>query len=284
MMIPKIIHYCWVSDDPYPGMIQRCVDSWKKVLPEYEIRRWTMEKVWYELEADGCIDGKTLVKDLYEQWLREAFEAKKYAFVADWVRFYALSKYGGIYLDSDVEVFRNFDDLLDLPYFLGFENGSCLEAAVIGARSGCGWVETCLVYYKHRRFVMADNSEMQKYIDRGEYISEPGYSVRPAPCIVAERLYRDYRVVAIKSKVGFVNDGGTVCVFPKHYFSFSNTAHGSENTERYCVHHGVGSWKPKRVQRNLKIWAAMESVLGHRMTGIIVKALKRMIGKRRNHE
>ena len=283
-MIPKIIHYCWVSDDPFPGKIQRCVDSWKKFLPEYEIRRWTMEKIWQELEAEGSTDGEGGAKGLYGQWVQETFDARKYAFVADWVRFYALSKYGGIYLDSDVEVFKRFDDLLDFPYFLGFENGSSLEAAVIGARSGRGWVETCLAYYKHRRFVLPDSSEMQKYIDRGEYISELGYSVRPCPCIVAERLERDYLVMAIKNKEGFVDDDGMVCVFPKHYFSFPDVTYGSKNNERYCVHHGVGSWKPKRVQRNLKIGAAMESVLGHRMTGLIVKAVKRMIGKGRNHE
>ena len=278
-MIPKVIHYCWVSDDPLPVKIQRCVDSWETHLPGYEIRRWTMDAIERELAEDGAEAGA-----LYGRWLQEAFVARKYAFVADWVRFYALGKYGGVYLDSDVEVFKSFDDLLDLPYFLGFENGSCLEAAVIGAQRGCRWIGACLAYYKGRSFVLSDSAEMRRYRDQGEYISELGYSVRPSPCIVAEVLSQGFRVTAIARKDGFIRDDAVVCVFPRHFFSFSSAATEAEKIERYCVHLGVGSWKPKSVQTNLKIGMALNAVFGAVVGGKLIVVLRRLrnCGRKRN--
>ena len=83
---------------------------------------------------------------------------KKYAFAADYIRFYALYHFGGIYLDSDVEVLKSFDDLLDLPYFMGEEKAQTPEAAIIGAEKGCDWIKLCLDYYKDRSFVNEDGS------------------------------------------------------------------------------------------------------------------------------
>ena len=87
-MIPKQIHLCWLSGDPYPAKIEKCLASWKKHLPDYEVVLWDTER--FDLES--------------VPWVKQAFEAKKYAFAADYIRFYALYNYGGIYLDSDVEV------------------------------------------------------------------------------------------------------------------------------------------------------------------------------------
>ena len=92
-MIPKRIHLCWLSGDPYPAKIGKCLASWKKHLPDYEVVLWDTKR--FDLESSP--------------WVKQAFEAKKYAFAADYIRFYALYNYGGIYLDSDVEVLRSFD-------------------------------------------------------------------------------------------------------------------------------------------------------------------------------
>ena len=100
-MISKVIHLCWLSGDPYPEKIKKCIDSWKRVLSDYEIILWDTKR----FDLDSSI------------WVKQAFEAKKYAFAADYIRFYALYHYGGIYMDSDVEVLKSFDDLLHLPYF-----------------------------------------------------------------------------------------------------------------------------------------------------------------------
>ena len=100
-MIPKIIHSCWLSGDPFPEDIQRCIDSWKAILPEYKIILW--DKNRFDINS--------------VPYVKEAFEAKKYAFCADYIRIYALYKYGGIYLDSDVMVYKSFDPFLNLHAF-----------------------------------------------------------------------------------------------------------------------------------------------------------------------
>ena len=105
-MIPKIIHYCWLSDDPFPSVIQQCIDSWKKNMPDYTIKRWST--------ANFDISSVQLV--------REAYAANKYAFAADYIRCYALYTEGGIYLDSDVIVHKDLTELLD-----GYDYVSAIE-------------------------------------------------------------------------------------------------------------------------------------------------------------
>ena len=104
-MIPKIIHYCWLSGEPIPWQLQICMASWKKYLPEYEFMMWDTQR----------FDINSLL------WTKQAFEAKKYAFAADYIRLYAVYTYGGIYLDMDVEVRHPFDFLLDEDCMLGYE-------------------------------------------------------------------------------------------------------------------------------------------------------------------
>jgi mannosyltransferase OCH1-like enzyme len=95
-MIPKRLHLCWLSGDPFPPLIQHCVESWKRHLPDYEIVRWDSNS--FDLN--------------HATWVREAFNNKKYAFAADYIRLFALHKMGGIYLDADVEVTGSFEDFV----------------------------------------------------------------------------------------------------------------------------------------------------------------------------
>lgn len=98
-MIPKRIHLCWLSGDPYPQKIQKCIDSWKIHLPDYEIMLWDLKRF-----------------DIAQvPWVEQAFQGQEVCFCRDYIRLYALYNYGGIYLDSDVEVLKSFDPLLDLP-------------------------------------------------------------------------------------------------------------------------------------------------------------------------
>ena len=107
-MIPKVIHLCWLSGDKYPAAIQRCIDTWHKNLPDYDIWIWDAHR--FDLQSS--------------RWVRQAYEAKKYAFAADYIRLYALYNYGGIYLDSDVLIFEDLQEMYNLPfnnnYILGF--------------------------------------------------------------------------------------------------------------------------------------------------------------------
>ena len=147
-MIPKVIHYCWLSDDPLPDKLQYCINSWHKYLPDYKVIRWDLKRF-------------PLDKSL---WVKQAFERKRYAFAADYIRLYALATEGGIYLDSDVEVLKPFDDLLHLPYFVCKENSpQGIEAAIIGAESNTPWVLRCLEYYNGKSFLSIDGKEQRKF-------------------------------------------------------------------------------------------------------------------------
>ena len=110
-----------------PDMAYRCIDSWKKYLPEYEIHLWN----------ENNFDVKNSVT-----YVMEAYEAKKFAFVADYVRLFALYSKGGIYLDIDVEVLKSFNDLLELNAFSGFENEVEITTGIIASKKKGAW-ENC---------------------------------------------------------------------------------------------------------------------------------------------
>ena len=140
-MIPKIIHYCWLSNDPIPEELQFYIQTWKKYFSDYEFVKWDFTRF---NKSDSI-------------WVSQAFDNKKYAFAADYIRLYAIYHYGGIYLDSDVEVLNSFNDYLNLKTMIGWQyNHRGLEVAVFGAEKGQEWVGKCLDYYKDRPFIKAD--------------------------------------------------------------------------------------------------------------------------------
>lgn len=212
-MIPKIIHFCWLSHDPYPEKIQKCMDSWRKQLPDYEFVHWNFERFPH---------GKS-------KWVDQAFECKKYAFAADYIRVFALYNYGGIYLDTDVEVLKSFDDLLDLPYFIGKENSHVgIEAAVLGCEKGNYLIKSVLDSYEGQDFIQQD----------GRLRVEP-MPVRFRACIDAR-----YSIHEIQDKTDFVYNNHFINVFPQDYFSPKRfDTNEIEATERtYSIHHFTATW------------------------------------------
>lgn len=139
-MIPKIIHYCWLSNDPIPDKLQECMNSWKEKLQGYKFMLWNFDR--FDINSS--------------LWVKQAFEAKKYAFAADYIRLYSVYHYGGIYLDMDVKVLKSFDDLLEQPSFIGFEQDRKMEAAVFGASKHSKWIAKMLEYYSNKVFYGED--------------------------------------------------------------------------------------------------------------------------------
>ena len=116
-MIPKIIHYCWFGGKNLPPLAKRCIASWKKYLPDYEIKEWN------ESNFDiNCCD-----------YVREAYQAKKWAFVTDYVRLFVLVNEGGIYMDTDVEVIGSLDYFLENEAFSGLENSSYISTGIMAS-------------------------------------------------------------------------------------------------------------------------------------------------------
>lgn len=137
MAIPKVIHYCWLSSEPYPDLVRKCMESWQRYLPDYQFVLWDREKI----------------KEINCSWVNSAIDARKWAFAADYIRLHALYNYGGIYLDCDVEVIKPFDDLLERSYFVGREtHKNVIEAAVIGAEPSLNWLKDALDWYESKEF------------------------------------------------------------------------------------------------------------------------------------
>ena len=137
MSIPKIIHYCWFGPKEIPEMEKACIESWGKILPEYKIMFWN----------ESSFD----IEDI--PYVKEASEKKKYAFVSDYVRMYALYTYGGVYFDTDVEVIKPLESFLDDKAFIGFENRTMIGTGIIGAERNSTLFKEMLEYYNKHHFV-----------------------------------------------------------------------------------------------------------------------------------
>ena len=207
-MIPKIIHYCWFGRGPMPEEARRCIDSWHKVMPDWDYHLWNEDN--YDIS-------------LY-QYVREAYDAKKYAFVSDVVRLYALEQYGGIYLDTDVLAYKSLEPLLGHEAFAGFEGSKyCpVGTCVIGSSVHGEWVSKQLADYRGRHFIMPDGS----------------FDLTTNVSFITGQMIKE----------GFVPNGqeqefGGLHIFPVDYFCPRRTTGEyirSENT--YCEHLGIGSW------------------------------------------
>lgn len=196
--IPKIIHYCWLSNDPIPEQMQKYMSTWKKHLPDYEFKLWNFD----------VFDKNSSL------WVQQAFDAKKYAFAADYIRFYAVYNYGGIYMDMDVEVLKPFDDLLNNDLMFAYEDDESkyLEAGCFGATKGNIFIKRCLEYYTERRFIKESGA----------------FDTVPLPHIITPIYNSIIKVPA------FLSD----------YFTAKSWETGelyvSENT--YTIHHFAASW------------------------------------------
>lgn len=142
-MIPKTIHYCWFGHNPMPKLAKKCIRSWKRYCPDYEIIEWN--------EDNFDISSSPL-------YVRQAYEAKKWAFVTDYVRLYAMVNYGGIYMDTDVEVVKPLDSFLKHRAFSGFEDEIHIPTGIMACEKGFPLFERFLHYYDNASFYNADGS------------------------------------------------------------------------------------------------------------------------------
>lgn len=136
MAIPKIIHYVWLGGGEKPKDIKICMKSWERHLSDYKIIHWSEEN--FDINAN--------------RFIKQAYEQKKYAYVSDYIRLYALYNYGGIYLDTDVIVMNDLTKLLENRAFIGFENKESISAAIIGAEKGHPFIKEFMDYYEDRDF------------------------------------------------------------------------------------------------------------------------------------
>ena len=210
-MIPKIIHYCWFGRGEMPELVQTCIASWRTHMPDWEFRLWSEDN--FDIASAP-------------QYVREAYDARKYAFVSDYVRLWALEKEGGVYLDTDVEVLRSFDPLLNDTAFIGLEESLALlpGTCVMGCEAHCQWVKDMLSTYEGAKFVNNDGTlDMTTNVQRmGAKMVEGG--------LLHER------------RIQYLPQWG-LRVYSHDYFSpITSTRVMRKTKNTYCIHRFAGSW------------------------------------------
>lgn len=215
-MIPKKIHYCWFGGNDKPDDVKMCIRSWKKYLPDYEIIEWNEHN--FDINQSN-------------QYVKEAYANKKWAFVSDYVRLSALYEYGGVYFDTDVEVFKSFDALLENKCFLGFESKDYVASAVIGCEPKHELISRFLNSYQNRSFVKQNGS----------------FDLTTNVVILTELLYQ-YGFKP-NGKLQTINDG--IVVFPQYYFASNDLINifGKYYKHIWAYHHCLASWYENSVRR-----------------------------------
>lgn len=243
-MIPKIIHYCWFGRGEMPELAKKCIESWHKYMPDWEYQLWNEDS--FDLDS--------------VPYVKEAYEARKFAFVTDYVRLWALNKFGGVYMDTDVEILKPLDNLMELPAFTGYEastSGAPVTGLMASAPGGV-WVTEQLDAYNGRHFLREDGS----------------LNLTTNTVIISDIMTANGFEINGKYQV-YKND---MHVFPVDYFCpLTSTRVLKLTANTYCIHHFAGSWKERTRAEIIKDFVA-ERVLGPKITDKLVK-IKRSLKK-----
>lgn len=226
-MIPKKIHYCWFGKGEMPKLAPKCINSWKKYCPDYEIIEWNEDN----FDINCCT------------YVKEAYENKKYAFVTDYVRLFVMYTYGGIYMDTDVEVTRNLDEFLEHKGFSGFESEVHIPTGIMAGEKGFPLFKELLKYYDNKSFVDRD----------GKF----------------DMTTNVITITSMLSEKGFIPNGKFQIVdgfalYPRDYFCPLDDATGvlykSKNTA--TIHWFNKSWVSQKIRLRSKITRIIHRLFG----------------------
>ncbi len=240
-MIPKKIHYCWFGGNPLPPLAVKCIESWKKYLPDYEIVEWN------ENNFDvNCID-----------YVREAYEAKKWAFVSDLARFKILYEEGGVYFDTDVEVIKDMSHIIEQGSFMGVEQADAVAPGLaLGAVAGLDIYKEILEDYEASHFKAEDGS-----LDL---------------TTVVQRVTDILKGHGLSS----VSEVSSVCglnIYPKDYFNPIDMESGrlviTDNT--VSIHHYMASWETKENRFRGKVYKLIYRIFGKKGANFFRRILGR---------
>ena len=216
--IPKIIHYCWIGSAEKPQSVQYCIDSWKKYCPDYEIIEWNENN--YDFTKN--------------QYMREAYEAKKWGFVPDYARLDIIYNHGGIYLDTDVEIIKNFDDLLEKKAFIGFENTGT-EELFVNCGQGFGSISKNPLI-----------KEMRDFYDNMHFCEKDGtLNMLPSPHFTTKVLCDNGLV-----RNDITQNLDNIVVYNSEVLCPKNFTTGDINITKdtYSIHHFTASWLDEKIK------------------------------------
>lgn len=209
--IPKTIHYCWFGKKEKPDIVNKCIDSWKIKLRNYEIKEWNEDN--FDISSNNFV--------------RQAYNSGMYAFVSDYVRVYALYNYGGIYMDTDVEVYKAFsEEILKNDSFWGFEEKNYIATSTIGAKRGNVLIKSFLESYDDKKFVK----------NNGEFDTLTNVAI-VTDIIKALGINLDGTYQKIKD---------IATIYPQEYFSPYDyiNCYSKKTDKTYTEHHFYKSWLP----------------------------------------
>ena len=223
-MIPKKIHYCWFGNGEKPELAIKCIESWKTHCPDYELVEWN--------EQSFDIDSAPL-------YVRQAYENKKWAFITDYVRLYAMVNYGGVYMDTDVEVIKNIDEFLDNRAFSGFEDGVNIHTGIMASEKDFPLFKKLLDYYNDVSFVNED----------GTLNTVTNVTIITGIC---------EKSGLIKNNKFQIIDG--FALYPKDYFCPIDYETGKliKTPNTFTIHWFAGSWRSKEEQEQMRKWRKMK--------------------------
>lgn len=224
--IPKVIHLIWVGRNPYSPIVEKCIESWKKYCPEYEIKLWN--------EDNFDINSNVFVK--------EAYEAKKWAFVSDYIRLYALYNEGGIYIDSDCELLQGLDNILgDDHVVTGYSSSNWIPTGLMAAEKGNPWIKKLLDYYQDKHFVLEDGSYDMKV--NNVIITE----ISNKECgFKAGDMWIEYGQVRLYPRVYFHPFPKKVVDWKKADINDVKKYYKYDKQKTYCIHYGTATWVNNR--------------------------------------
>lgn len=227
--IPKKIHYCWFGKKEKPDIVKKCIKSWKEKLKEYEIIEWNEDN--FDITSN--------------EFVRQAYNCGKFAFVSDYVRVYALYNYGGIYLDTDVEIIKEFtEDILENESFWGFEEKNFIATSTIGAKKGNEFIKKFLDTYDNKKFINDDGK-----IDTLTNVA-----------IVSEMIKK----IGIKLDGTFQNIDGIATIYPQEYFSPYDyiNCYSKKTDNTVAIHYYYKSWLPMSTRIKTSIKKLISIIIG----------------------
>lgn len=241
-MIPKIIHYCWFGGNTLDARSKKCIASWKKYFPDYEIKEWNEQN----FDINSC------------QYAKEAYQSKKWAFVSDYARFKILYEYGGVYFDTDVEVIKDFSPILKSGSFMGCERSAMNSPVTVNP--GLGLAATPGLDL-HKEII--DNYEQSSFYKNDGSINLYTVVERTTDILNKHGLKNTNHIQKIAG----------ITIYPKEYFCPINIDTGkleiTKNT--YSIHHFAGSWVSKESKLRGKIYRFINRYFGKKMADYVRK-------------
>lgn len=249
-MIPKVIHYCWFGRGEKPVQALMCIESWKKYLPNYHLKEWNEDT--FDVSQN--------------QYVLEAYENRKYAFVTDFVRLYALYHEGGIYMDTDVEVIGCFDSFLHHHAFSGFETDGNVPTGMMAAEKGSVWAKELLDQYDSRRFVKGDGT----------------FDLTTNTTVITNYMVSK----GLQLNNQYQDFPGLCTMYPSDYFCPKDHRTGAIHctTNTVCIHHFAGSWIKRGFFRDLrhKIKYFLVRIFGEKLISCISDVIMHRTLKKRH--